>query len=262
MAFPRAQTAGGSGWGPPLRFRLSRRTSGFVGGLVLLLGVVLIVDALITVLWEDPLTAVFTQQEQKALKKKLAAAEQAPLPPTTLALVKKAGSEKERMAVLAAHARTSTPAGDPLGRLAIPRIGSNFVFVSGTGTDSLKKGPGHYADTSLPGEPGTVAIAGHRTTYAAPFRRLDRLRPGDAITLVMTYGWFIYGVEGTRVVSPSNTSALKPVGHDRLVLTTCTPEFSAAQRIVVTARQISAVPRGQAFPQLIPIAPAPINLSR
>ena len=65
MAFPRAQTAGGSGWGPPLRFRLSRRTSGFVGGLVLLLGVVLIVDALITVLWEDPLTAVFTRKSKR-----------------------------------------------------------------------------------------------------------------------------------------------------------------------------------------------------
>jgi sortase A len=262
MAFPRAQTAGGGGWGRPLRFRLSRRTSGFVGGLALLVGLVLIVDALITVLWEDPLTAVFTQQEQKTLNKKLAAAEQAPLPPSTLALVKKAGNEQERMSVLAAHARTTTAVGNPLGRLAIPRIGSSFVFVSGTGTGSLKKGPGHYTDTPLPGEGGTVAIAGHRTTYAAPFRRLDRLRQGDAITLVMPYGWFIYGVEGTRVVAPSNTSVLKQVGHNRLVLTTCTPEFSAKQRIVVNARLMSAVPRGQALPPLIPIAPAPINLSR
>jgi sortase A len=263
MAFPRAQTAGKGGLGLPFRFRLfSKRKIGFAGGLALVIGLVLVVDAVITVVWEDPLTAVFTQQEQKELNKKLAAAEAAPLPPTTLALVKQAGTPQERMAVLAAHTRATTKPGDPLGRLAIPRIGSNFVFVSGTGTETLKKGPGHYADTPLPGEGGTVAIAGHRTTYAAPFRRLDRLRRGDAITLVMPYGWFIYGVEGTRIVSPSNTSVLKPGGHNKLVLTTCTPEFSAKQRIVVNARLMNEVPRGQAYPRLIPIAPKPIDLSR
>ena len=263
MAFPRAQTAGRAGWGLPFRFRpFSKRKIGFVGGLALVIGLVLVVDAVITVVWEDPLTAVFTQQEQKQLRKKLAAAEAAPLPPTTLALVKQAGTPQKRMAVLAAHTRTTTASGDPLGRIAIPRIGSNFVFVSGTGTDSLKKGPGHYTDTPLPGEGGTVAIAGHRTTYAAPFRRLDRLRVGDAITVVMPYGWFIYGVEGTRIVAPSNTSVLKPAGHNKLVLTTCTPEFSAKQRIVVNARMLSEVPRGQAYPRLIPIAPTPIDLSR
>src|SRR6185436_12027255 len=137
MAFPRAQAAGRTGWGLPFRFRLfSKRKIGFVGGLALVIGLVLVVDAVITVVWEDPLTAVFTQQEQKQLRKKLAAAEAAPLPPTTLALVKQAGTPQKRMAVLAAHTRTTTAAGDPLGRIAIPRIGSNFVFVSGTGTDS------------------------------------------------------------------------------------------------------------------------------
>jgi sortase A len=261
MALGRAQTANEGGWGLPLRLRPSRRTSGFLGGLALLLGVVLLVDALVTVVWQDPLTAVFTQEQQKALSKKLSATEKAALPPSTLALVRKTGDEQQRMGVLAWHLRETTPVGDPLGRIAIPRIGARFVFVAGTGVESLKKGPGHYAGTGLPGERGTVAIAGHRTTYAAPFRRLDRLRRGDAITLTMPYGWFIYGVEGSRVVAPSNTSVLRHVRHNRLVLTTCTPEFSAAKRIVVTARLIRGVPRGQAI-QLVPIPPGPVGVGR
>jgi sortase A len=238
----------------PPRLRFSRRSSGFLGGLVLCIGVVLLLDALVTVVWQDPLTAVFAQQEQKALSKKLAAAEKAPLPPSTLALVRKAQSDPQRMALLAGHLRVRTAAGAPLGRIAIPGIGVNFVFVSGSGEGSLKKGPGHYARSLLPGERGTVAIAGHRTTYSAPFRHLDKLHRGDRITLTMAYGRFSYSVEGSRVVSPSHTSVLRHVRHDRLVLTTCTPLFSAAKRIVVTAALRKATPRGAAI-QLTPTPP-------
>jgi sortase A len=237
-----------------LGWSLPARASGFLGGLALLLGVVLIVDAAATVLWQDPLTAVFAQQEQKALSKKLAASEGAALSPSTLALVRKAGSDRQRMALLGAHERETTAAGEPLGRIAISRIGVNFVFVAGTGEKSLKKGPGQYSDNVLPGERGTVAIAGHRTTYLAPFRKLDKLRRGDAITLTMPYGRFSYAVEGSRVVSPRHTSVLRHVRHDRLVLTTCTPLFSAAKRIVVSARLERATPRGNAI-QLIPVPP-------
>jgi sortase A len=241
------------------RLRLSARASGFLGGLALLLGVVLIVDAAITLLWEDPLTAVFTQQEQKALSKKLAANEAAALPPSTLELVRKAGSVNQRMAVLAAHERETTKAGEPLGRIAIPRIGVNFVFVAGTGERSLKKGPGSYTDNVLPGEKGTVAIAGHRTTYLAPFRKLNKLRRGDTISLTMGYGIFKYSVEGSKVVSPGNTGVLRHIRHDRIVLTTCTPLFSAAKRLVITGRRIRSEPRGPAI-QLVPaplVAPLP-----
>jgi sortase A len=212
------------------------------------------VDAAVTVLWEDPLTAVFTQQEQKALSKKLAADEAAALPPSTLELVRKAGSDRQRMAVLAAHTRETTSAGDPLGRIAIPRIGVNFVFVAGTGENSLKKGPGSYTGNILPGERGTVAIAGHRTTYLAPFRKLNKLRRGDTITLTMSYGLFKYSVEGSKTVSPGHTNVLRHVRHDRIVLTTCTPLFSAAKRLVVTGRRVRSDPRGQAI-RLIPVAP-------
>jgi sortase A len=259
MAFPRAHTAVEGFWGRSSRFRLSRRTGGFVGGLALFIGVVLLADALVTVVWQDPITAVFAQKEQKALGKQLAAADAAALPKSTLTLVKKAGSDRERMSVLAGHLRTRTPAGGPLGRIAIPRIGGNFVFVAGTGERSLKRGPGHYASTGLPGERGTVAVAGHRTTYLAPFRRLNRLRRGDRITLSMFYGRFTYRVEGTRVVPPSYTRALRRVHYDRLVLTTCTPMFSAKKRLIATARLERATPRGPAI-ELTPVPPSRVTV--
>ena len=121
------------------------------------------------------------------------------------------------------------------------------MFVAGTGETSLKEGPGHYAGTILPGHRGTVAIAGHRTTYGAPFRQLDRLHGGDRITLTMPYGRFSYGVEGSRVVAPGHVTVLRSVRHDRLVLTTCTPPFSAAKRLIISARLEHAEPRGAAL---------------
>jgi sortase A len=160
------------------------------------------------------------------------------------------------MALLGAHTRGTTRSGDPLGRLSIPRTHTSFVFVSGTGTESLKKGPGHYMGSGLPGEGGTVAIAGHRTTYAAPFRRLDRLRRGNTIVLTMSYGKFAYRVQGSRSVPPTKTSVLHNMPYERLVLTTCTPLGSAQKRLVVTARLKHAEARGPAI-KLLPIAPKP-----
>jgi sortase A len=141
-----------------------------------------------------------------------------------------------RASVLARRYRRRAAPGEPLGRIQVPRLGLNFVFVAGTSREELKKGPGHYSRTALPGERGTVGIAGHRTTYLAPFRRIDDLRRGDAIVIRMPYGRFRYRVEGSVVVSPENGTTLREVRHDRLALTTCTPLFSAAKRLIVTAR--------------------------
>jgi len=108
--------------------------------------------------------------------------------------------------------------------------------VEGTDTGDLRKGPGHYPETPLPGERGTVGIAGHRTTYGAPFRTIDKLRRGDAIVVDMTYGRFVYRVEKTRIVEPTEVSVKRRVDHERLILSACHPLYSAAQRIVVFAR--------------------------
>jgi sortase A len=227
----------------------SRRATSFAGGLAVFLGFALIADAVATVVWQDPITAVFAQQRQKELERELKEMERAPATPSTLKLVKTAITKEKRMALLAEDLRRRAEAGDPVGRVSIPRIDKKFVFVGGTGLESLKKGPGHYAGTWLPGQGGTIGIAGHRTTYQAPFRHLDRMRRRDRIVLTMPYGRFTYKVESTQVVSPSRTSVLRTVGHERLVLTTCTPLHSAARRLIVMARLESATERGPTIPQ-------------
>lgn len=255
MALPRPQIALQDVRGHLARLPQSRQASGLAGGLLLVVGAVLLATALMTIFWQDPVTAVFAQHDQRVLSAKLAAAEQAPVPKSTLTLVQRAESDPERLAVLARDLAARSPTGNPLGRIGISRIGANFVFVAGTGKGSLKKGPGHYDRSPLPGLPGTVAIAGHRTTYSAPFRRMNKLRRGDKITLTMPYGRFTYSVEGLRVVLPGNVGVLKHVRHNRLVLTTCTPVDSAAKRLVATARLERAVARGPAV-TLVPTLPA------
>jgi sortase A len=201
---------------------------------LLVAGLALIVEAAVTVAWQEPISALSAAREQDKLNADLEQAESAALAaPASFAADR--GPVDTAPAMLAQRHRRQTDSGEPLGRLRIPRLGVKFVFVEGAHSKQLETGPGHYAGTALPGEHGTVGVAGHRTTYLAPFRNIDSLRKGDSIVLQMPYGRFRYEVEGSIVVSPSNTRSLRPVRHDRLVLTTCHPLFSAAQRLVVTA---------------------------
>ena len=144
-------------------------------------------------------------------------------------------------ALAAIHARR-TREGEALGRIKLPSLARSYAVIEGTSTADLRKGPGHYPDTPLPGQRGTVAIAGHRTTYLAPFRTLDKLRRGDPIVLEMPYGRFTYRLERTRVVAPTATEVTRRVAHDRLVLTACHPLYSARERLVVFARLAGAAP--------------------
>ncbi len=130
----------------------------------------------------------------------------------------------------------SAVTGEAVAIVSIPKIGVRQAVVEGTGVGDLRKGPGHYPATSLPGETGNVVIAGHRTTYGAPFGRLDELEAGDVVRLVTRQGRLRYEVVGHQVVSPSDTGVLMPTGDNRLTLTTCHPRFSAAERLVVTAK--------------------------
>jgi sortase A len=141
--------------------------------------------------------------------------------------------------------RTVIPAGfDPkqgraLGRISIPRIGLRMVFVEGTRAADLRKGPGHYEMTPLPGAGKTVAIAGHRTTFGAPFRHIDQLRRGDTIKLSLTYGEFRYRVFAYKIVDRREWSIIRQRRFETLVLSACHPLYSAAQRWVVFARLTS-----------------------
>jgi sortase A len=130
--------------------------------------------------------------------------------------------------------------GDSVGMIEIPKIDVKKFLVEGVGVEDLKKGPGHYPETPMPGEKGNAAIAGHRTTYGAPFYDLDALDPGDSIFVTTPGGRFRYDVMETKVVDPVDGAyVLDPTNDDRLTLTTCNPRFSAAQRMVVIARLIS-----------------------
>jgi sortase A len=119
----------------------------------------------------------------------------------------------------------------------------------------LKKGPGIYSQTPFPGAPGTTAVAGHRTTYLAPFRNVDRLRPGQTIVVQMPYAQLTYAVEKTKIVDPTDFSVIRPVGYQRLVLSACDPPFSAAKRIIIFARLVHTGIRGTAFKRAAAVAP-------
>ena len=135
--------------------------------------------------------------------------------------------------------------GDGIGHIEIPKIGASYTIIQGTDELSLEKGPGHYPATAFPGMGQTVAIAGHRTTYLAPFRHLDALKPGDRIILTMPYGRFTYVVQYHRIVLPTALWVTNNVGYDRLVLSACNPLYSAAQRIIIFARLRSVQPLGR-----------------
>jgi len=123
--------------------------------------------------------------------------------------------------------------GEPLARIVIPRIKLDKVVVEGTDDADLRKGPGHFAETPMPGQAGNAAIAGHRTTYGAPFGDIDQLQPGDEIRVVTVLGEAVYRVAGTVIVSPEQIEVIGDYGDNRLTLSACHPKFSAAQRIIV-----------------------------
>jgi sortase A len=144
------------------------------------------------------------------------------------------------------------PVGDAIAHLVIPKIGVDKYVVDGVTTSQLRKGPGHYPDTALPGQPGNAAIAGHRTTYGAPFYRLNELQPGDQIVVTTKEGQFNYSVTEARVVKPSDVSVLSTTPDNRLTLTTCTPRFSASNRLVIISRMTGA-------PAPVVMPPAPVT---
>lgn len=195
------------------RLRRVRAVLRFVASVMMVSGTLLIADAAVTLLWQEPISAYVAGKNQGTLKKAFFD------PP-------------ERVI----HRRPLK--GDAIAEIMIPSIGLSKYVVEGTDVDSLRKGPGHYPDTPLPGEPGTAAIAGHRTTYGAPFRHIDEVQRGEPVIIDMPDGRFVYRVQRTKVVDDQDLSVLDRVGYQRLVLSACHPLYSAAQRIIVFARLI------------------------
>jgi sortase A len=219
-----------------------------LAGVLFVAGLLCVIETVVTLVWQDPLTMLQARASQRRLAGQLAALEREPrLTAARRPPADAAGQVRHLQAQAfrrAARREQRLATGQPLGQIVIPRIASRFVFVQGSDDAAIRLGPGHYPYTSLPGQPGTVGIAGHRTTYLAPFRHLDALHRGDRIRLLMPYGTFTYRVISSNVVSPQDTAVLRRVGHEhRLALTACTPLYSAAQRLVVTALLSRATPR-------------------
>ena len=206
----------------------------FVGAVLAMSGVLLLLDVGVTLLWQEPVSAVLAARDQNTLVRELGQESQRFRQSVNAASAQgpRARQAPARAArEFAARLRT----GDAFGRVAMPTLDRSYVVAEGTDTETLRTGPGHYTGTGLPGMRRTVALAGHRTTYLAPFAEIDELERGDPIVLTMPYGRFTYRVESSRVVDPSAIWVTKR-GSDRLVLTSCHPPFSAAERIVVFAR--------------------------
>jgi sortase A len=204
-------------------------------------GVLLVLDAALTVVWQEPVTAIYGKVRQGELGGDLDKLEKTPLTGAERGVLAQLRSNQQRIAFLARSMRRRVKDGQAIGRLKIPQIHANYVMVEGTDAAPLRKGPGHYPETPFPGMPGTVGVAGHRTTYLAPFNKLDKLRKGDEVRLEMPYATVTYSVERTQIVKPTAVWVTRRVGYDRLVMTACHPKYSAAKRIVVFARQVSAV---------------------
>jgi sortase A len=202
-----------------------------VAAVLIAAGALVLADAALTLAWQEPVTALAARREQSRLRAELRALD--------VAVPARTGTQRRAAAAASARAlRRRTRDGDALARLRIPRLALDAVVVRGTRPGDLRHAPGLFDAARLPGERGTALIAGHRTTYGAPFRHIDRLRRGDRLTVAMPYGTFRYAVEGTRIVDPADLRALRTVGHSRLVLSACHPLFSAARRIVVYAAQV------------------------
>lgn len=222
-----------------------RRVLRSLSGLLLMAGILLLADAVTTLVWQEPVSALYSHLQQGRLDDRLAQLERTPESPGERRLLARMRSADQRLAFSARSLNRRARPGDPLGRIRMASIGLSSVLVAGTNASSLRRGPGHYPGTPLPGVAGTVAVAGHRTTYGAPFRRLDRLAKGDRVELRMPYGRFVYRVERTRIVAPTATWVTRRVGYDRLVLSACHPLYSAARRIVVFARLVEEHPDGR-----------------
>jgi sortase A len=224
-----------------------RRVLRAISTVLIVAGGLMIADAGITLAWQEPVSALLARIEQDKLSGQLDRIERTAPTPVEQRVLAALATQRRRIEFLAREARRTAHAGDPIGRIDIPKIGADFVVVQGTDTASLRKGPGHYPDTTFPGLPGTVAIAGHRTTYLAPFRDVNELKHGDAIVLTMPYGRFDYTVERTQVVLPTALWVTRDVGYDRLVLSACHPLYSASHRIIVFARLRRVTARGAAL---------------
>jgi len=212
------------------------RATRIVSIMLITAGIVVLADAGLTLVWQEPLSAAYGALKQSQAEDQLNELEAQYPSAADLAAIAGVRGNPAKARILADRFQPHLQEGHAIGRIKIDRIGLDMVVVQGTDTASLEKGPGHYRATPIPGQPGTVAIAGHRTTYLAPFRHIYEIRAGDEVRIEMPYAAFTYTVYKHEVVDPGDVGIIKPIGFDQLVLTACHPPYSAAHRYAVFAK--------------------------
>jgi sortase A len=233
-----------------------RRIVRILGTLSVVAGVLLLAWALVVWRWQDPFTALYTRYEQHKLGHQYAA-RVAHFHPPALANVSVA-SERAAIAREARAYRLASRRGQVIGHIRIPHIGAKYWLVNGTDHDSLMKGPGRDLRTYMPGEGELIYIAGHRTTYLAPFSHIDDIVPGDRIWIELPYATFVYRMQYHVIVPADDLAVLKSHGREQLVLQACHPRFFATHRYLVYARLVQVQPRGApAFSPIERLAAAP-----
>ena len=218
-----------------------RRVLRVLGTALVVCGVGALVWTLVVWRWQDPFTALYTKFQQHRLARQydrlVAGYHASRLQSASLAVVRRT------IALEARRYRLATHQGEAIGRIVVPRLHLNMVFVDGTDEGSLEKGPGRDLRTYMPGEGRLVYIAGHRTTFLAPFSHIERLRRGDTVTLRMPYATFVYRIKRHRIVAADDLSVLRSPNRELVELQACHPRFFATHRYVAYALPVKVVPQ-------------------
>jgi sortase A len=214
-----------------------------LGTFILVIGLGVLAWAATVYLWKDPFTTAYTAYEQRRLESNLKRQFETWRP--VAESVSRTGTPKphDNVSREARRFRLSSEDGDAIARLRVPRLDLDVVVVDGTAGGDLRRGPGRHRDTYMPGEGKLVYVAGHRTTYGAPFSDIDDLQPGDTITVELPYGTVEYRVTKHRIVDDNDLSVLETGASEELVLQACHPRFFASQRYLVYARPVSVEAR-------------------
>jgi sortase A len=231
-----------------------------MGGLLMIVGGVLCLLWVVVVWrWQDPITALQTRREQGRLadqyERLVADWRPSVAPPAATGNPPQSAAKvsPQEIARDASAFRSIVRPGQAIGRIEIQRLGLSMMVVEGTDTESLKKGPGRDPRTFMPGENRLVYVAGHRTTYLAPFAHIDAIEPGDEIRLAVPYATFVYRALGHEIVPADAISRLRSPPHELLRLQACHPRFFASHRYLVDARLVRVEPQA-GRPYEVPLA--------
>jgi sortase A len=218
----------------------THRAVRIASGALIVAGILGLAWTLVVWQWQDPFTALYTKWEQHGLAKQYDRLARSWTPPPRARVT---ANSRAAVAREAAAFRRDTHEGEAIGRIVVGRLGLNMVLVDGTDHDSLTRGPGRDLRTYMPGQNRLVYIAGHRTTYLAPFAHIDDIRPGDYITITVPYGTFTYRAFRHEIVPATDLAMLRSPRHELLRLQACHPRFFATHRYIVDARLVAVRPR-------------------